>query len=86
MASLSILARVNQVNNQVLTEELEPLYYGGCLSCIVHYIVSIRLRHSNVKILGGKSDIKAAYRRISLHGDTAEKCTIMCKDFGLTSL
>jgi hypothetical protein len=36
--------------------------------------------------LGGKSDIKAAYRRISLHGETAEKCTIMFNDIGLTSL
>jgi hypothetical protein len=36
--------------------------------------------------LGGKSDIKAAYRRIILHGDTAEKSTIMHGDLGLTSL
>jgi hypothetical protein len=74
------------VNDRVLTEKLDPLYYGGCLSRILHYIVSIRLRLPKVKILGGKSDIKAAYRRVTLHGDTAEKCTIMYKDFGLTSL
>jgi len=36
--------------------------------------------------LGGKSNIKAAYRRVSLHGETAEKCTIMFKEMGLTSL
>jgi len=74
------------VNDRVLTEKLDPLYYGGCLSRILHYIVSLRLRLPKVKILGGKSDIKAAYRRVTLHGDTAEKCTIMYKDFGLTSL
>jgi hypothetical protein len=74
------------VNDHVLTEKLDPLYYGGCLSRILHYIVSLRLRLPKVKILGGKSNIKAAYRRVTLHGDTAEKCTIMYKDFGLTSL
>jgi hypothetical protein len=74
------------VNDRVLTEKLDPLYYGGCLSRVLHYIVSLRLRLPKVKILGGKSDIKAAYRRVTLHGDTAEKCTIMYKDFGLTSL
>jgi hypothetical protein len=56
------------------------------LSCIIHYIVSIRLRNPKTKILGGKSNIKAAYRQISLHGDTAEKCTIMFQGLGLTSL
>jgi hypothetical protein len=74
------------VNDRVITEKLEPLYYGGCLSRIIHYILSIRLRHPEIKILGGKSDIKAAYRRISLHGDTAERCTIMYNDLGLTSV
>jgi hypothetical protein len=39
-----------------------------------------------VKILGGKSDFKAAYRRISLHGNTATKCSIMYRDLGLPSL
>jgi len=55
------------VNARVITESLDPLYYGGCLSRVIHYIVSLRIRHPNTKILGGKSDIKAAYRRITLH-------------------
>jgi hypothetical protein len=38
------------------------------------------------KNFGGKSDIKAAYRRINLHGDTAEMSSIMMEDFGLPSL
>jgi len=74
------------VNNRVLPEKLAPLYYGGCLSRIIHYIISIRLRLPDTKILGGKSDIKAAYRRVSLHGETAEKCKFMFKEMGLTSL
>jgi hypothetical protein len=47
---------------------------------------SVNDRVLTVRILGGKSDIKAAYRRVSLHGHTAESCTIMFEDLGLTSL
>jgi len=73
------------VNARVLTHELEPLYYGGCLSRVIHYMLSLRLRHPKVRILAGKCDIKAAYRRITLHGDTAAKCTIMYNGLGLVS-
>jgi hypothetical protein len=74
------------VNTRVIHDSLEPLYYGGCLSRLIHYIISVRYRHPKTKILGGKSDFKGAYRRIHLQGDTAEKCTIMYKEFGLPSL
>jgi hypothetical protein len=73
------------VNDRILTDELEPLYYGGCLSWLIHYILSLCLRHPEVNILAGKSDIKATYRRVSLHGDTASKCAIMHKNLGLVS-
>jgi hypothetical protein len=76
----------NSVNTRVVRDALEPLYYRGCLSRLIHYIISIRARHPRVGILGGKSDLKAAYRRVHLHGDTAEKCSIMYKEFGLPSL
>jgi len=69
------------VNKRVIRVALEPLYYGGCLSRIIHYIISLRLRYPDVKILGGKSDIKSAYRRVTLNGETAAKCAIMCQDF-----
>jgi hypothetical protein len=42
--------------------------------------------HPTVKILGGKSDFKAAYRRVNLHGDTAAKCSIMYRELGLPCL
>jgi hypothetical protein len=64
------------VNRRVQRNTLTPLYYGGCLLRLIHYIISIRSRHPKVKILGEKSDFKAAYRQISLHGDTAAKCSI----------
>jgi hypothetical protein len=63
----------SSVNSRVIREKLNPLFHGGCLSRIIHYIVDLRLRHPCTPILGGKSDFKAAYRRIGLHGNIAEK-------------
>jgi len=74
------------VNGRVIKEKLAPLFYGGCLSRIIHYVVDLRLRHPTIPILGAKSDFKAAYRRVSLHGDIAEKCAIMYDEFALPSL
>jgi hypothetical protein len=73
------------VNSRVIKEDLPPLFYGGCLSRLIHYIVDVRLRHPAIPILGGKSDFKAAYRRVSLHGDTAAKCSIMYEKFTIPS-
>jgi hypothetical protein len=36
------------VNKRVKSSELLPLYYGGCLSRLLHYIVSIHFRHPTV--------------------------------------
>jgi hypothetical protein len=76
----------SSVNGRVIQEKLNPLFYGGCLSRIVHYILDLRLRHPVTAILGGKSDFKAAYRRVSLHGDTAAKCSIMYEKWAIPSL
>ncbi len=78
-------SRGNSVNIRVDRDSLEPLYYGGCLSHVIHYIISIQAHQATVQILGGKSDFKAAYRRVNLHGDTASKCSIVYKDFSLPS-
>jgi len=74
------------VNGRVRQDKLPPLVYGGCLLRILHYIVDLRLRHPHTPILGAKSDFKAAYRRVSVHGDVAEKCLIMCNEFALPSV
>jgi hypothetical protein len=66
------------VNGHTEKEKLHPLFYGGCLSRLIHYIISLRLHCPNISILGGKSDFKAAYHRVSLHGDTVAKCSIIC--------
>ena len=43
------------VNHRTQKDKLDPLFYGGYLSRLLHYIVSIRARHPSTKILGGKS-------------------------------
>jgi len=73
------------VNSRVITENLNTLVYGGCLTRLINYIVDLRYRHPGIAILGGKSDFKAAYRRVTLHGDIAEKCAIMLDNFSLPS-
>jgi len=73
------------VNGRVIREELNQLFYGGCLSRIIHYIIDLRLRHPVTPILGGKSDFKAAYRRVSLQGDIAAKCSIMFENWAVPS-
>jgi hypothetical protein len=78
--------RGKSVNHRVIKDQLNPLVYGGCLSRLIHYIVDLRLRHPSVAILGGKSDFKAAYRCVTLHGDMAEHCAIMLDAFALPSL
>ncbi len=46
----------------------------------------MRARLLNIKILGGKSDIKSVYRRVSLSGDTVVKCAMVCNNLALISL
>jgi len=73
------------VNGRVIKEKLAPLLYGGCLSRLIHYIVDLCLCHPSTPILGGKSDFKAAYRRVSLHGDVSARCAIMFENYTVTS-
>lgn len=74
------------VNKRTDKEKLHPLFHGGCLSRLIHYIISLRSHCPGVPILGGKSDFKAAYQRLNLHGTTAPKCSIFFKQFALSSL
>jgi hypothetical protein len=76
----------SSVNGRLILDSLSPLSYSGCFSRVINNIVSLRWPHPSFPILVGKSDFKAAYRRVSLCGDTAEKCTIMFKEFILPSL
>jgi hypothetical protein len=74
------------VDKRVISQDRDDLYYGYCFSRVVHFIVSLRKCHLCTKILGCKTDIKAAYRRIALNGDTVARCFIIFKQWGLASL
>jgi hypothetical protein len=74
------------VNARVIRENLDELYYGHSLYRLLHYIVSLRLNYPSTKILLAKTDLKGAYRRITLHGDTAARCIITLGDISLLSL
>jgi hypothetical protein len=74
------------VNKRVEKEKLDELHYGHCLSRILHYIISLRISFPSTKILIAKTDLKGAYRRITLHGNTAAKCIITMGNFSLLSL
>jgi hypothetical protein len=74
------------VNKRVNKDALESLYYGQCLSRMIHKIVAYRAKYPNTRILAAKTDFKAAYRRITLQGKTAARCTIIKDDFALPGL
>ncbi len=76
----------DSVNASFEKDKLDELYYGHSLSRIIHYIVSTRIQLPTTKILLAKTDLKAAYRRITLHGDTAARCIITTGDIALFSL
>ena len=74
------------VNKRINKDALEPLFYGHCLSRIIHKIVTLRALHPKTRLLAAKTDFKAAYRRITLQGNTAARCTIIYEDFALPGL
>ena len=74
------------VNKRINKDALEPLFYGFCLSRTIHQIVALRAKYPNTRLLAAKTDFKAAYRRITLQGDTAARCTIIYKEFALPGL
>jgi hypothetical protein len=74
------------VNKRVNKEKLDELYYGHSLCRLLHYIISLRTHFPTTKILIAKTDFKGAYRRVTLHGDTAPRCTVINGDIALVSL
>ncbi|MGH7954468.1 MAG: hypothetical protein ACREOZ_00755, partial [Gloeomargaritales cyanobacterium] len=53
----------NSVNIRTIVEELQPCMFGQALRRMLHYIADCRRRHPKTRILMGKFDKKAAYRR-----------------------
>ena len=62
------------LNEQVLSEELEPLIYGFMFLRICHMIHTMRLKHPFTAILICKIDLDAAFRRMHLNAASAVKC------------
>ncbi|MGH7974512.1 MAG: hypothetical protein ACREBR_03205, partial [bacterium] len=63
----------NSVNIRTIVEELQPCMFGQALRRMLHYIADCRRRHPKTRILMGKFDIKAAYRRAHFHGISASE-------------
>ena len=74
------------VNKRINKDALEPLFYGHCLSRMIHMIVALRAHYPKTRLLAAKTDFKAAYRRITLQGNTAARCTIIYKEFAFPGL
>jgi len=62
------------VNIRTIKERLPPCVYGRVLLRLTHYIVDLRAKHPNRKILVGKYDLKSAYRWAHLSGPSAAEC------------
>jgi hypothetical protein len=59
------------VNKRVIAATMTACMFGFCLKRIIHYIVSLRQRHPQKRVMVGKFDWKSAYRRAHLSGQTA---------------
>ncbi len=62
------------------------MYFGNSLNRLIHYIISLQLHLSTTKNLIAKTDLKDAYRCVTLHGDAAARCIINFGDLILLSL
>ena len=66
------------VNKRKIEEDLPPFLYGHALRRLIHLVVKMRTEHPSTRILIGKFDLKAAYRRAHLSAATAlESMTIL---------
>jgi len=62
------------VNIRTIKEKLPPCVYGRVLLRLTHYIVDLRAKHPEKRILVGKYDLKSAYRRAHLSGPSVAEC------------
>ena len=68
------------VNNRFQRESHQPCFYGFCLLRILHMISEMRSRWPTKRILIGKTDLDAAYRRIHAHANTASTCIAIVEE------
>jgi len=68
------------VNLRIDKSKLPPCVYGHVLKRLTHYIVDQRAKHPDKRILLGKYDLKAAYRRAHLSGTSIAECLTIFED------
>ena len=74
------------VNSRVKKEELQACMYGHCLLRLIHFILALRFKYPNCRILVNKFDYKSAYRRAHLNGSTAIQSITQFGKFALIAL
>ena len=62
------------MNNLVLKDTLQLCFYGLFLLRILHMIAAMRIKWPSKRILIGKTDLYAAYRRVYANSQIASTC------------
>ena len=68
------------INDRMLTDCLEPCFYGHCLIRILHAIHAMRISFPDMVILLIKCDLDAAYRRLHVIGKMAALAITIIKN------
>jgi hypothetical protein len=71
------------VNLRTDTDLLQECKFGKCLLRLINWTVAARRKYPNRQILVKKDDIKLAYRRMHLQGDTAIKTVTQVPNLSL---
>ena len=74
------------VNSRVQKEALQDCLYGHCLLRMIHYILALRSKYPNKRILLQKIDYKSAYRRLHFFWETAIQSITQFEELALISL
>ena len=76
----------NSVNDCLERDDLPELFYGWCLSRLLHYIHALRMLRPDIAIVISKVDIKAAHRRCTQRSDLACMSITSIDDFAVMIL
>jgi hypothetical protein len=68
--SFSLTEPEMSVNSRIDMDQYPEMFYGWCISRVVHFIVSLRLAYPNKRIFISKYDYSDAYRTMA-HSATA---------------
>jgi hypothetical protein len=63
--SFSLTDNKRSVNARIDMDCYNEMIYGWCLSCLIHYIVALRMKHPTSKIFIVKYNYSNAYQRVN---------------------